>query len=85
MTKTYQLAAASRALGASLQRANLKPGLGAYVVLSERGVVDQICGTEREARKEVKDLKAMGFDKASFKPFATWSDAEAYADKLGGY
>lgn len=47
--------------------------------------VDQICGTEREARKEVKDLKAMGFDDARFKPFATWAEAEEYQDKARGY
>lgn len=57
----------------------------AFMVLDGEGACDQICGTEREARKEVKDLKAMGFESARVKPFASWAEAEAYADKLAGY
>lgn len=62
----------------------------AFVILTGKASehtleVDGIEGTERGARKEVKDLKAMGFDDARFKPFATWAEAEAYEDKVRGY
>lgn len=44
--------------------------------------VDQICGSEREARKELKDLKAMGFDDAKMRAFATWAEAEDFQDRV---
>lgn len=56
----------------------------AWVVLSERGVVDQVCGSEREARREVRDLKAMGFEKARMVVFGSWQEADDYEAKLGG-
>lgn len=53
----------------------------AFVVLSDTREVDQIVGSEREARREVKDLKAMGCDKAKWRRFDTWAEAYAYEDK----
>jgi hypothetical protein len=79
--KSYNLAAVSVRLGKSLKSAPQ-----AFAVLAERPAaeVDQIVGTRREADKEVRDLKKMGFEDAYVKPFATWAEAEAYADKLKG-
>lgn len=62
---------------------SIKPAQGpAFVVLSDSREVDQIVGTEREARREVKDLKAMGCDNAKWKRFETWQEAEAFEDKI---
>lgn len=69
-----------------LARSNVGPvSAKAYVVLSGPREVDQLVGTEREARREVRDLKAMGFDKARWIAFGSWAEAEAYEDKARGY
>lgn len=47
--------------------------------------VDQICGTEAEAKRELKDLKAMGHDDAKCKRFDSWLLAEDYSDSVRGY
>lgn len=57
----------------------------AWVVLSAAREVDQIVGSEREAKREVRDLKAMGFERAKFAVFASWAEAEAFEDKCRGY
>lgn len=44
--------------------------------------VDQIVGSEREARKELKDLKAMGFEDAKVRPFGSWAEAEDFQDRV---
>jgi hypothetical protein len=56
----------------------------AFVVLSDSREVDQIVGTEREARREVRDLKLMGFDRARWIAFGSWQEAEAYDDSIRG-
>lgn len=43
--------------------------------------VDQIVGSDREARKELKYLKALDHDAKSI-PFATWAEAEDYQDRV---
>lgn len=56
----------------------------AFMVIVD-GRCDQICGTEGEAKREVRDLKKMDCGKVTMKPFATWAEAHAYEDKLNGY
>lgn len=58
--------------------------LAAYVIMCD-GDVDQICYSKREADKEVRDLKKMGFDRVSAKKFDSAWKAEEYADKKRGY
>ena len=53
----------------------------AFMVLVD-GACDQICGSEAEAKREVRDLKKMDCGKVTMKAFATWADAHAYEDKL---
>lgn len=56
----------------------------AWVILVDKSV-DQIVSTEREAKREVRDLKAMDCGTVRAIPFATWQDAEDYEDKARGY
>jgi len=46
---------------------------------------DQIVSTEREAKRERRDLIAMDCGKVTIKRFDTWEAAYAYEDKLRGY
>ena len=56
----------------------------AFMVICD-GQCDQICGTMAEAKREAKDIRAMGFDHVvRVKAFATWADAHADEDKLRG-
>lgn len=53
----------------------------AFMVICD-GECDQICGTMDEAKRELKDLKAMGFAKVSIKAFDTWQEAHEHEDWL---
>jgi hypothetical protein len=55
----------------------------AWVILAD-GDVDQICYSEREARREKRDLEAMGYA-VKIKAFATVAEAEQFEDKRRGY
>lgn len=52
--------------------------LPAWVIIAD-GEIDQICGSAKEARKEVRDLKRMGCEARS-KRFPNWPAAQDYAD-----
>lgn len=56
----------------------------AYMLLND-GECDQICGSEKEAKREKKDLISLGCENVKIKKFATWAEAEAFEDKLRGY
>ena len=71
------LAATSRKLGRSLQ------GAHAWVIVAD-GEIDQIVGSEREAKREARDLREMGCT-VKVRQFDSWHAAEDYADKVRGY
>ena len=52
-----------------------------YAVFTEDGL-DQVCGSEREAKQEVKDLKGMGFN-AKSKAFESENKVYAHCEAKG--
>lgn len=54
-----------------------------WVLLAD-GAYDQMCYSEREMKREKRDLEEMGF-KVKVKTFPNVKEAEAFEDKMRGY
>lgn len=55
------------------------PDFVAWVIIADEEI-DKICGSLADAKRECKDLRAMGCTVKRI-AFGTWAEAEAFADR----